>query len=178
MPNPSYFAKQATKVAGTLLQPGSTTALAGGRDVFELVAAGILIPVDASGNLVVGSIASNGASAVRVKAIRSTVLYGVTLLADAARTVADGVTATDTSLVSATAAFAASDVGALVVGAGIPYLTYIASVTSATTVVLTQATTATDTAVSVVINSYATTHEVPLTRDVQLLLQRGVLVQA
>lgn len=58
-------------------------------------------------------------------------------------TYTDGVTATNTSLVSATAAFVAGDVGKTVTGAGIPASTTIASRTNATTVVLSQATTAT-----------------------------------
>lgn len=65
------------------------------------------------------------------------------------RAVADGVTNTDTSLVSATAAFVAGDVGRNVWGAGIPANTFIKSVTNGTTVVLTQATTATATGVTV-----------------------------
>jgi hypothetical protein len=68
------------------------------------------------------------------------------------RTVTDGVTNTDTSLVSATAAFVAGDVGANVWGAGIPANTHIISVTNATTVVLSAATTATATAVTVIIS--------------------------
>ena len=60
----------------------------------------------------------------------------------------DGVTNTDTSLVSATAAFTASDVGSGVVGAGIPAGTIIASRTNGTTVVLSAATTATATGVT------------------------------
>lgn len=65
------------------------------------------------------------------------------------RTFADGVTNTDTSLVSATATFVANDVGMFVSGAGIPVGTTIASRTNGTTVVLSQATTATATGVSV-----------------------------
>lgn len=65
------------------------------------------------------------------------------------RTVTDGVTNTDTSLVSATAVFTAADVGSMVWGAGIPANTFIKSRTNATTVVLTQATTATATSVTV-----------------------------
>lgn len=63
----------------------------------------------------------------------------------------DGVTNTDTSLVSATAAFVAGDVGKVVKGAGIPAGTTIATRTNATTVVLSGATTATATSVSITI---------------------------
>jgi hypothetical protein len=62
----------------------------------------------------------------------------------------DGVTATSTALTSASAAFSASDVGGAVVDAGagvIPTGTVINSVTSATVVVLSQATTGTATSV-------------------------------
>lgn len=65
------------------------------------------------------------------------------------RQVTDGVTNTDTSLTSATAAFTSADVGASVVGSGIAGGTTIASVTNATTVVLSAATTATATGVTV-----------------------------
>lgn len=83
---------------------------------------------------------------------------GTTLLVDiygspdgSTRTVTDGVTNTDTSLVSATAAFVAGDVGASVWGAGIPANTHILSVTNATTVVLSAATTATATSVTIIV---------------------------
>jgi len=61
---------------------------------------------------------------------------------------ADGVTNTDTSFVSATAAFTGDDVGQPIVGAGIPPGDRIASVTNGTTVVLEVATTATTTGVA------------------------------
>ena|SRR6266513_983902 len=84
---------------------------------------------------------------------------GSTLLVDiygsatgTTRTVTDGVTNTDTSLVSATAAFVAADVGSMVWGAGIAANTHIVSVTNATTVVLSAATTATATGVTVIIS--------------------------
>lgn len=67
------------------------------------------------------------------------------------RSVADAVTATSTSLTSATAAFSASDVGAGVTGAGIAGGTTISSVTNATTVVLSAATTASASGVTVAI---------------------------
>jgi hypothetical protein len=67
------------------------------------------------------------------------------------RTVADGVTNTDTSLVSATAAFTAADVGSQVWGIGIAPNTHIVSRTNATTVVLSAATTATATGVTIII---------------------------
>jgi hypothetical protein len=72
------------------------------------------------------------------------------------RSFVDGVENTTTTLTSATAAFVAGDVGRLVTGAGIPTIigspstyTYIASVTNGTTVVLSQAATATATGVTV-----------------------------
>lgn len=68
------------------------------------------------------------------------------------RTVADGVTNTDTSLVSATAAFTAADVGSMVWGIGIPPNTHIVSRTNATTVVLSAATTATASGVTIIIS--------------------------
>lgn len=57
----------------------------------------------------------------------------------------DGVTNTDTSFVSATAAFTKLDEGKVIVGTNIPANTYIKTVTNATTVVLTAATTGTGT---------------------------------
>ena len=64
------------------------------------------------------------------------------------RVLADGVTNTDTSLVSATAAFTSADVGARLEGSGIADGTLIDSVTNSTTVVLSDATTATATDVT------------------------------
>lgn len=69
----------------------------------------------------------------------------------ATRVVTDGVTATSTSLTSATAAFTSSDVGATVTGAGIANNTTIATVTNGTTVVLSQATTASASSVTVTV---------------------------
>jgi len=69
------------------------------------------------------------------------------------RTVTDGVTNTDTSLVSATANFVLGDVGRQVNGTGITAGTTIASRTNSTTVVLSQATTATATGVTVLIGN-------------------------
>jgi hypothetical protein len=66
--------------------------------------------------------------------------------------VTDGVTSTDTSLVSATANFGSNDIGIGVTGSGIPANTKIASVTNATTVVLSAATTGTATGVTVTID--------------------------
>lgn len=62
---------------------------------------------------------------------------------------ADGVTATNTTLTSATAAFTANDVGITVTGAGIPGGTTIKTVNSATSVTLSAATTATASGVSI-----------------------------
>lgn len=73
----------------------------------------------------------------------------------ATRVVSDGVTATSTALTSATAAFTAADVGAAVSGAGIQNGTTIASVTNGTTVVLSLATTASASGVSVTITQTA-----------------------
>lgn len=67
------------------------------------------------------------------------------------RTVADGVTATNTTLTSATAAFTQDDKGKAVSGTGIPAATTIASVQSATSVTLSAATTATATGVTITI---------------------------
>jgi hypothetical protein len=68
------------------------------------------------------------------------------------RTVADGATNSNTTLTSATAAFAApADNGAIIAGAGIPGGTRIQSVTNGTTVVLTAAATATATGVALTI---------------------------
>lgn len=67
------------------------------------------------------------------------------------RTATDGVTATNTALTSATAGFDLNDVGATVTGAGIQSATLISTVTNATTVVLSKATTATASGVSITI---------------------------
>jgi hypothetical protein len=68
------------------------------------------------------------------------------------RVVTDGVTTnTSTTLTSATAAFSSFDVGAAITGTGIPGGATIASVTNATTVVLSAAATATGSGVSVTI---------------------------
>ena len=69
------------------------------------------------------------------------------------RTVTDGVLNTDTSLVSATAAFTGADVGREVAGTGITAGTTIASIVDATEVVLSAATTATATGVTVLIGT-------------------------
>lgn len=82
---------------------------------------------------------------------------GPATAATATRTVTDGVTATNTSLVSATAAFTSADAGTFVTGTGIPAGTKILTVTNATTVVLTAATTATATGVHVTITGGAPT---------------------
>jgi HK97 family phage major capsid protein len=69
----------------------------------------------------------------------------------AQRTVADGATNTNTTVTSATAAFTAADRGVSISGVGIPANTTIASVTNATTVVLSAAATATATGVTLTI---------------------------
>ena len=61
----------------------------------------------------------------------------------------DGVTATSTTLTSATAVFTSADVGRVVTGSGIPSGTTITAVASATSVTLSAATTATATGVSI-----------------------------
>jgi len=72
-----------------------------------------------------------------------------TIYSGAARTVANGHTTNgSTTITSATAAFTSADVGATVLGNGIPANDTIASVTNSTTVVLTTAATATGTTVS------------------------------
>jgi hypothetical protein len=68
-----------------------------------------------------------------------------------ARQVTDGVTDTDTSFSSATAAFVAEDQGKKIAGAGIPDGTTIATVTDSTHVVLSAETTAAATGVTVTI---------------------------
>lgn len=67
------------------------------------------------------------------------------------RTVADGVTNTDTALTSATAVFTPDDVGKPVSGTGIPAATTISAYVSATAVTLSAATTATATGVTITI---------------------------
>lgn len=79
-------------------------------------------------------------------------LIGGTIFTETpARTVTDGVTSTNTALTSATAAFTQDDVGDTVSGTGIFAGSTIISVTNPTTVVLSHATTATATGVSVTI---------------------------
>lgn len=85
---------------------------------------------------------------------------GITMTA--VRQVTDGVTNTDTSLVSATASFTSEDVGAEVSGTGITSGTKIASVTNGTTVVLDTATTATATGVTVNIGVISSVELVPI----------------
>ncbi|MFI5892553.1 IPT/TIG domain-containing protein [Actinoplanes sp. NPDC051513] len=72
------------------------------------------------------------------------------------RTVKDAVTNTDTSLVSATASFAAGDVGKSVVGTGVAAGTTVLTYTNPTTVVLSAPTTATATGVTVSIGTSKT----------------------
>lgn len=69
----------------------------------------------------------------------------------AARTVADGVLNSSTTVTSATAAFTSLDVGATITGTGIPVAATIASVTNGTTVVISAAATATSSSVSLTI---------------------------
>lgn len=78
--------------------------------------------------------------------------YAFTQYPAAARTVTDGVTTnTSTTVTSATAAFTSLDVGAAISGTGIPGGATIASVTNATTVVISAAATATGSSISITI---------------------------
>jgi hypothetical protein len=73
-------------------------------------------------------------------------VWEVVAPANMGRTVADGATNTNTTVTSATAAFASpADVGAIIAGPGIPSGTTIVSVTNGTTVVISAAATATAT---------------------------------
>jgi hypothetical protein len=67
------------------------------------------------------------------------------------RTVADGVLNSSTTVTSATAAFTSADVGSGIIGVGIPSGATIASVTNATTVVISAAATATGSGVTLTI---------------------------
>ena len=69
------------------------------------------------------------------------------------RTVADGATNSNTTVTSATAAFDSNDVGRTISGGSIPAGTTIASVTNATTVVISQAATTTATGVTLTISN-------------------------
>lgn len=73
--------------------------------------------------------------------------------ADESRVVTDGVLNSTTTITSATAAFVSGDVGSIVTGTGIPSGTTIDSVTNATTVVLSDAATATATGVNLTITN-------------------------
>jgi hypothetical protein len=137
MPGPGYsttlnrWVKRSTPVLKAL---GSQTLSTSGAwlDVGDTNAAEIDVVVTVAGTSLLVDIYGSGS--------------GVT------RTVADGVTNTDTSLVSATAAFVAGDVGSQVWGIGIAANTHIVSVTNGTTVVLSAATTATATGVTIIIS--------------------------
>jgi len=71
------------------------------------------------------------------------------------RQVTDGAINSNTNLTSATAAFTQADVGQAIAGTNIPANTLIAAVTNSTTVVLSQAATATTTGVTLTIGSAA-----------------------
>lgn len=75
---------------------------------------------------------------------------------DGLRTVADGVLNSSTTVTSATAVFTANDVGAAIVGTGIPGGATIVSRTNATTVVISAAATATSSGVTLTITQTAT----------------------
>jgi len=84
--------------------------------------------------------------------------WSVVPAANLGRTVADGATNSNTTVTSATAAFASpADVGATIAGPGIPSGTTIASVTNSTTVVISQAATATATSQPLTITRLAST---------------------
>lgn len=84
--------------------------------------------------------------------------------ANGGQTYADGTTATNTTVTSATAAFTAADVGKTITGAGIPAATTITVIGSATSVTVSQATTATATGVSITIHR-TTAAQYPSTVD-------------
>lgn len=69
-------------------------------------------------------------------------VWSVVSNASMGRTVADGVTATNTTVTSATAAFVAGDVGAIIAGPGIPSGATILQINSGTSVGISVATTA------------------------------------
>ena len=71
------------------------------------------------------------------------------------RSVTDGVLNSTTTVTSATAAFTSADVGSAITGTGIPAGATIASVTNATTVVISAAATATATGVTLTISDEA-----------------------
>jgi hypothetical protein len=77
-----------------------------------------------------------------------TVASGDRWVREFTRTVTDGVLNSTTTVTSATAAFTSQDVGANVIGTGVPLGATIASVTNSTTVVLSAAATATNTGVT------------------------------
>lgn len=76
-----------------------------------------------------------------------------------ARTTADGVLNSTTTLTSATMAFVGGDVGKDITGIGIPANTVIASVTNGTTVIMSQAATATGGGVSITVGG-TTSHPI------------------
>src|ERR1043166_1684077 len=85
------------------------------------------------------------------------------------RTVTDGVTASDDRTVgSATGAFSDSDIGASVVGSGIPVGAIITSIDSSTAVELSLAATATGTGVSLTITPSAASSVLPATNPAEL----------
>lgn len=67
------------------------------------------------------------------------------------RTVADGVTASNTTVTSATAAFTSADVGAVIAGPGIPSGALITQINSGTSVVISVAATASASALALTI---------------------------
>lgn len=85
---------------------------------------------------------------------------GITLTGP--RSVTDGVTNSTTTVTSATAAFVAGDVGALITGAGIPAGATIVTINSVTSVIISAAATATATGVALVINAIRTIALIPI----------------
>ena len=84
---------------------------------------------------------------------RATSIFGGIGTAGTNRTVTDGVLNSTTTLTSATAAFVTGDVSRVVTGTGIPVNTRILSRTNGTTVVLSQAATATASGVTVALTN-------------------------
>ena len=80
----------------------------------------------------------------------------------ASTVITDGVSNSTTTITSATAAFTAADVGATITGTDLPAAVYIASVTNATTAVLSAAATGTGSARTWTINRHQVLHSAAL----------------
>lgn len=90
-------------------------------------------------------------------------------VADQVRSVTDGVTSSNTTVTSATAAFANADVGALITGTGIPTGTFITVIGSATSVTISQAATASATGVTLTFRRYGVSRVITDTADAAAL---------